>query len=94
MTSQFGLHLMHSERWNRALRMDDTACPGKDTEDTNCTCPDLVYSTRIRLRDGQTFSNYFYCGCCDLPIVGLNSAHTPSLLEPHGSLGTTPRPKA
>lgn len=65
----FGSYRAHSEKWERALSVDPQICPGKDTEDVNCKCPDLVYSTRVRIRDGATFNSYIYCGCCDLPIT-------------------------
>lgn len=84
MESQFGFHLTHSPKWNRALAVQPEICPGKDPEDTKCTCTDLIYSTRIRLASGATFNNYIYCGCCDLPV-------TPPA---PGGAGTRPTPVA
>lgn len=78
MESQFGLHLTHSTKWNRALSVAPELCPGKDPEDTKCTCTDLVYSTRIRLRTGTSFNSYLYCGCCDLPV---GSVPRPTLVD-------------
>lgn len=65
----------HSDRWKAALtigkvdRPDDLTCPGKDTVDTKCTCPDFMYATKIRIMYG-TYTSRFYCGCCDLPLAG------------------------
>lgn len=71
MESAFELFPVHKhlEKWQRALAVKPEVCPGKDPEDTKCTCTDLVYSTRVRLRTGQTFASYIYCGCCDLPVI-------------------------
>lgn len=59
----------HHDRWHKAEEKDPGICPGKDTNDTSCTCPDPVYATRVRLRTGSTFSSYLYCGCCDLLLT-------------------------
>lgn len=60
----------HGTEWRRAYVNDpNNLCPGKDPLDQKCTCPDIMYSTRIRLLTGTTVGSRLYCGCCDLEIM-------------------------
>lgn len=63
----FPLH-EHLPKWKRANAVEPQLCPGKDPEDTKCTCSDTMYSTRIRVFTGETVESRFYCGCCNLAI--------------------------
>lgn len=65
----FGSYANHSARWQQAADIAPDACPGKDTLDVNCKCPDIVYATKVYIRNGTTFDSRIYCGCCERNII-------------------------
>lgn len=43
-------------------------CGGRDATETECTCPDLVWTTRTRLKTPNSCVTALSCYCCHLPI--------------------------
>lgn len=78
----FGPHINHRDEWNRRIKLDAAVCPGKDPLDTLCKCPDLVFATRIHIKDGATLACHLYCGCCDLPIEQIQPLRARPLAGP------------
>lgn len=42
-------------------------CGGRDETESECTCPDLVWTTRVRLKTYVSV-NVITCFCCKLPV--------------------------